>query len=54
VLTLTPQDETPITLVSRQRAAFEILGDRLPPGFATVPLERGAARRPQAAASAED
>jgi hypothetical protein len=51
VLTLSPEGETPITLVSRQRAAFEIVGDRLPRGFATVPLERGAARVPEAASA---
>jgi len=38
VVTITPKGEAPMTLVSRQRAAFEILGDRLPDGLATVAL----------------
>jgi len=38
VVTIAPKGEPPRTFVSRQRAAFEILGDRLPDGLATVPL----------------
>jgi len=56
VLTFSPKGEAPRTYVSRQRAAFEILGDRLPEGLAAAPLEAtgGAHRRAAAAALPAD
>jgi hypothetical protein len=44
VVTIAPRGEPPITLMSRQRAAFEILGNRLPEGLGTVPLRDATAR----------
>ncbi|HUP06998.1 MAG TPA: hypothetical protein VMU47_07595 [Caldimonas sp.] len=50
VVTVVPKGEPPMTLVSRQRAAFEILGDRMPRGLGTV--SRDAGREPVGTAAA--